>query len=93
MEKLNSVKLKVAIGFGGGGCVVEMIEGNSEIKTDLNEYGSHLDDLFYNSEPPPEERGIYLFTGATYGIPGADEMPVYRGEFSLITHNCTGAVT
>jgi len=82
-EKLENVKLKVAIGIGYGGCIVEILEGEDNIKIDAKEYGGSLDDFFYEGAEPPKEPGIYIFTGASHGIPGSDEFPRYHGAFEL----------
>ena len=85
MQRITGIKLKVAIGLGGGGCLLELIEptDNREVKTDVDEYGGHLYDFFYEGTPAPKEPGIYVFDGAAYGHPGSDEFYRYQGEFSL----------
>mgnify|MGYP000418637178 CR=1 FL=1 len=86
MEKITNVKLKVAIGLGGGGCVVEAIDINDNplVKTDLDEYGGCLGDFFHEGAVPPKEAGIYLFDGVARGYPGSDEMYSYQGEFKKV---------
>lgn len=86
MEKIIDVKLKVAIGLGGGGCLLELIEptDNIEVKTDVDEYGGELDDFFAEGSPAPTDTGIYVFNGAAYGYPGSDEFYRYEGEFNRI---------
>jgi hypothetical protein len=86
MEKITDVKLKVAIGLGGGGCLLELMEptDNKEVKTDVSEYGAYLDDFFAEGEKLPGDVGVYIFNGAAYGFPGSDEFYRYKGEFSRI---------
>lgn len=80
-QKIEDVTLKVAIGLGGGGCIVEVTKGSEMVKTDTAEYGGCLDDFFYEGSVPPKEPGVYLFSGSMHGIPGSDEFPCYRGTF------------
>jgi hypothetical protein len=86
MEKIIDVKLKVAIGMGGGGCLMEILEptDNPEVKTDAEEYGAHLDDFFAEGSETPSDPGIYIFDGAAYGYPGSDEFYRYEGEFKRV---------
>ena len=84
MGKIEDVEFKVAIGFGGGGCVVEIIEACEETKTDINEYGSYLVELFHKGTELPIKEGIYTFKGETFGCHGGDEMFTYKGVFTLL---------
>ncbi|MBW2644571.1 MAG: hypothetical protein JRE23_00075 [Deltaproteobacteria bacterium] len=86
MERITSVKLKVAIGLGGGGCLLELMEpaDNPEVKTDVDEYGACLDDFFAEGSKVPADAGIYIFDGAAYGFPGSDEFYRYEGEFNRL---------
>ena len=86
MERITSVKIKVVIGLGGGGCLLELIEptNNPEVKTDVDEYGAYLDDFFAEGTEPPTEPGIYMFNGAAHGYPHSDEFYRYEGEFSRL---------
>ena len=85
-DLITRVKLKVAIGLGGGGCLLELIEptDNVEVKADVDEFGGYLDDFFAESEKVPVDAGIYIFAGAAYGYPGSDEFYRYKGEFNLL---------
>lgn len=86
MEIIGAVKLKIAIGYEGkGGCVVEAIElPDDRAKADVSEYGSWLEDLFYEGSEPPAAAGIYLFSGAARGCPWSDNMYRYCGEFERL---------
>ena len=86
MEKIADVKLKVAIGLGGGGCIVEAIDidDSPQIKADHAEYGGYLGDFFHEGTEPPTEPGLYLFSGSANGISWSDDMYRYIGEYSKI---------
>jgi len=83
-DREEPVKLKVAIGLGGGGCILEVIEGCPETKADADEYGGYLDDFFHNGTEPPKETGIYSFSGYAQGCWGSDSMLEYHGEFTRL---------
>lgn len=86
MEKVADIKLKVAIGLGGGGCIVEAIDidENPQINADIDEYGGYLGDFFCEGAELPKEAGIYIFDGIANGIPWSDDMYRYIGTFSRI---------
>ena len=87
MEYLLKLKLKVAIGKFGGGCVVDVIEiEDNHFKfralADLDEYGAYLDDLFHNGEELPVQPGVYIFDGRAVGSPySTDDAYQYHGTF------------
>jgi hypothetical protein len=89
MEKIADIKLTVAVGFGGSGCIVEAIDigGDINIKADLEEYGGYLDDFFHDGTKPPAEAGIYAFNGSAHGLPWSDEMYRYIGEYIKVEIN------
>lgn len=86
MEWIAGVKIKVAIGYGGRGCIFEIMEpiDNPKITADINEYGAYLNDFFDGGTEPPKEIGLYLFDGAAYGFPWGDECYQYKGTFNRI---------
>lgn len=86
MFKIEDVKFKVAIGCSGrGGCIVGIVEAKTpEVNSDVEEYGSCLEDFFHEGSVPPSKEGMYLFVGSAYGIPGSDEMYSYVGEFKKL---------
>ena len=87
--KISDVRCKVAIGIGGGGCVVELEYPKDDINitADFDEWSSILDDLFHDGALLPKEPGIYLFDGYAEGHPGGDEAYTYKGEFTKVTGN------
>ena len=87
MERITSVKFKVAIGCAGGGCLVEVVEptDNHHVSADVNEYGGDLEDFFHKGTEPPKEAGLYLFEGVALGaFCGSDVTYRYEGTFSRI---------
>ena len=84
MLKIADVKLKVAIGCAGGGCILEVMVADDETKTEVDDYGAYLDDFFHAGSPVPKEGGVYIFTGASHGCPGSDAAFRYVGEFVRI---------
>ena len=87
MKCISNIKLKVAIGMGGGGCILELLEpiDNSDILSDINEYSAYLDEFFYQGSKPPERPGIYIFVGNAYTTHENNSF-YYKGEFKLLNH-------
>ena len=85
MQKICDVKLIVAISLSGcgEGCVVQVIEGSTEVETDAQEYGADLNSFFFEGAEKPRKAGVYLFTGAAHGVLGSDSVYRYCGEFHL----------
>ena len=81
MEKLANVKLVVAIGPNGDGCIIKSVGNIDEVEVDVEEYGNYLYDFFHEGTKPPGVPGLYFFEGGAYGAMGSDLLFTYIGEF------------
>ncbi len=89
IKEIEEVRLKVAIGLGGGGCIVEVIKGGQKTRAAADEYGGYLEDFFLDGTEPPKDTGVYIFDGNAMSDLGCDVIPSFIGEFSLISQKPT----